>query len=133
MMASSRATVGVILTSPSPPMLSRLSIIWRKWSVAAKITSIISVVTVMSPLRSSSMTFSARWASILIWLSPKKPEAPFNECMGRKISFSKVRLSGAFSSSSKFGSMVSKCSFASTIKSAINSGSKKSWLIMIYP
>ncbi len=129
-MASIWAMICSVLTSPSALVASRLSIIWRRASVDARITSIISDVTTMVPLRNSSRMFSDLCASWLILLRPRKPDAPLRECIGRKISFNNARLSGVFSSSSRLGSMVSRCSLASAIKSAKSSGSKNSWLII---
>ena len=120
---SIRCSVG---TSPSLLVLSRLLSILLKASVVAKIISIIVESTDIVPFLSSSSTFSALCASLLIRFKPKKPDAPFRECMGRKISLSRTKFSGDFSSSNKLGSMVSRCSRDSIIKSEISSGSKYS-------
>ena len=127
--AAMRAMVGAVSTSPSTPVCSRFSIMVRRMSVAERMTSMISGVTGMLPLRSSSRMFSALWAKPLMAFKPKKPDAPLRECMGRKISFKRLRLPGFRSSSRRLGSMVSRCSRASTMKSANSSGSMKSWLI----
>ncbi len=120
---STRWSIGV---SPSLFVSSRLLSILLKASVVAKIISIMTESTVIVPFLNSSRTFSALWASLLILFKPKKPEAPFKECIGRKISFKRTKFSGVFSSSSKFGSIVSRCSRDSIIKSATSSGSKNS-------
>ena len=133
MMVSIWVIIGSIATSPSALVDSRLSIICRKASVEARITSIILDVTTISPLRRASRIFSERCASWLIRFSPRNPEAPLSECIGRKISLSRARLSGVFSSSRRLGSIVSKCSRASKIKSVNSSGSNISWLILVLP
>ena len=91
------------------------SISWR-YSTPLRRILIISLFTIISPLRMKSSRFSNRWANLLMFIRPKKPEFPFRLWTGRKILLMISMFSGSFSSSMKAPSMPSIESWDSSIK-----------------